>query len=282
MDGVKENTMGISIHGHRLSNLRFADDIDLIKGSRDEFQKNFQILNTAGKAAELLINGKKTKTMVFGQQQIGKELETEEGKVENVTDIEYLRSLITWDNDGTIEIKRRIGKATGVMAGFRNIWKSKNINLATKLEIIKTCVFSVLLYACETWTLKKDKDSLMAFKMRCCRRILHIWWQQKIANEVGRRTRRKQNIVQTVMKRKLNLFGHICRMDVGRVVKMVVFGMMEGTNRKGRPRREWLDDITEWCKKGIQEVAVITRDREAWKHLVEDVLDTNGQCAHGS
>jgi hypothetical protein len=59
--------------------------------------------------------------MVFGQQQIGQELETEEGKVENVNDFEYLGMgcLITWDNDCTVEIKRRIGKATGVMAGFR-------------------------------------------------------------------------------------------------------------------------------------------------------------------
>jgi hypothetical protein len=155
--------------------------------------------------------------------------------------------------------------------------------METKLEILKTCVFSLLLYTCETWTLKKkEKDLLMAFDMRCYRRILHIWWQQKINNEeVRRRTRRKQNIVQTVMNRKLNLFGHICRMDDGHTVK-TVFGMMEGTNRKGRPRREWLDDITEQCKKGIQEVAGITKDREAWKHLVEDVLDTNGQCAHGS
>jgi hypothetical protein len=121
MDGVTENTTGISIHGHRLSNLRFADNVDLIEGSRDELQNSFQILNTAGKAAGLLINGNKTKTVVFWQQQIGRELEAEEGKVENVTEFGYL---ITWDNDGTIQIKRRIGKATGVMAGFRNIWKS--------------------------------------------------------------------------------------------------------------------------------------------------------------
>jgi Domain of unknown function (DUF6451) len=61
------------------------------------------------------------------------------------------------------------------MAGFMNIWKSKNINVEIKLEILKSCVFSVLLYACETWTLnKKDKDLLMAFEMRCYRRILHI------------------------------------------------------------------------------------------------------------
>jgi Reverse transcriptase (RNA-dependent DNA polymerase) len=101
-----------------LSNLRFADDIDLIAGSRNELQKSFQILNTARKAAGLFINRKKTKTMVFEQQKIGKELETEEGKVENVTKFEYLGSLLTWDIDGTIEIKQRISKATGVMAGF--------------------------------------------------------------------------------------------------------------------------------------------------------------------
>ena len=70
------------------------------------------------------------------------------------------------------------------MAGFINIWKSKKINLATKLGILKTCVFNVLQYACETWTLKKkDKELLMAFEIRCYRRILHIRWLQKIANE---------------------------------------------------------------------------------------------------
>ena len=111
-------------------------------------QKNLKILNTAGKSARLLINRKKTKTMVFGQQQIGQELETEEGKVENVNDFEYLGCLITWDNDCTVEIKRRIGKATEVMAGFRNIWSSNCISSAPKLEMFKTCVFSVLLYAC--------------------------------------------------------------------------------------------------------------------------------------
>jgi hypothetical protein len=75
---------------------------------------------------------------------------------------------------------------------------------------------------------------------------------------------------------KGNSFGHTCRMDDGHMVKTVVFGMMEGTNRKGRPRREWLNDITEWCKKGIQEVAGIAKDWEAWKQLVEDVFGHHG------
>ncbi len=70
------------------------------------------------------------------------------------------------------------------MSEFKNIWKSKSISITNKRDIMVTCVISVVLYACETWTLKKkDKNKLMAFEMRCYRRILNVRWQQKITNE---------------------------------------------------------------------------------------------------
>ncbi len=129
----------------------------------------------------------------------------------------------------------------------------KHISTETKISIIRTCVMSVLLYACETWTLrKKDKDLLLAFEMKCYRRILHIHWHQKITNvEVRRRVGNTRNIVQHIMERKLSLFGHICRMEDKRLVKGVVFGIMGGWTRRGRPSREWLDDIKEWCQMDI-------------------------------
>jgi hypothetical protein len=278
MDSIKNSDSGISIHGYKLNNLKFADDIDLIENSRDSLEANLQTLNNAGKAAGLLINEKKTKTMVFGQEKIEKELELEGRQIENVKEFEYLGSLMTWDNDCTTEIKRRIGKATGAMASFKNIWNSRNISMETKIGIIRICIFSVLLYGCETWTLKKnDQDRLLAFEMRCYRRILHIRWQQKIRNEeVRRRAKTPRNIVQMVMKRKLNLFGHICRMGHGRLLKTVVFGMMDGPNRRGRPNREWLDDIRDWCKRSIHELHTIAQDRQAWILVEEAALDTNG------
>jgi len=91
---------------------------------------------------------------------------------------------------------------------------------------------------------KKDIDSLMAFEMKCYRRTLHIHWQQKITNiEIRQRLGIKKNVMQLIMERKLKLFWHIWRMDDNRLVKNVVFGIIDGLNRRGRPRREWMDDI---------------------------------------
>ena len=229
--------------------------------------------------SEGLPNIEKTMTMVFGQESIEEELEIGGRSIENVAEFVYLGSLLTWDNDCNKEIKRRIARATGAMAGFKTIWNSRYISTQTKISIIKTCVMSVLLYACETWTLrKKDKDSLLAFEMKCYRRILHIRWQQRITNlEVRRRVGNSSNIIQLIMERKLGLFGHICRMGDKRLVKSVVFGMMDGQTRRGRPSREWLDDIREYCQMDIYTLSRMAQDRTQWRDIVRRALDTNGR-----
>jgi len=92
-------------------------------------------------------------------------------ELENVTEFtefEYLSSLLSWDNDCGKEIRGRIAKALGAMAGFKKVWTSTEISVKTKFSILKTCIFSIILYASESWTLRKrDKDVLMAFEMRC-------------------------------------------------------------------------------------------------------------------
>ena len=106
---------------------------------------------------------------------------------------------------------------------------------------------SMLLYACETWTLRKRTDSLMAFEMKCCRPILHKHWLQKITNiETRQRLDIKRNVVHMIVERRLKLIGHIYRMDDNRLVKDVLFGLIDGQNRRGRLSREWMDDIKEW------------------------------------
>src|SRR6218665_1427616 len=97
-------------------------------------------------------------------------------------------------------------------------------------------VMSVAMYASETSILKeKDMDRLLAFKMKCYRRILRIRWEPKITNEeVCRRVLCRKNMVQQIMERKLNLFGLVCSMKDNRLVKEVMFGMMEGETKRGR------------------------------------------------
>ena len=279
MDPIRDNGTGVSVQGHLVNNLKFADHVDLLEEDRDKLQGNLERINEAGEAAGLHINTEKTMTMVFGQEDIKEGLKIKGRIIENITEFVYLGSLLTWDNDCNKEIKRRIARATGAMAGFKTIWKSKHISTETKISIFWTCVLSVLLYACETWTLRrKDRVSLLTFEMKCYRRILHIRWQQRITNvEVRRRVGNTKNIVQIIMERKLSLFGHICRMEDNRLVKGVVFGIIDGQTRRGRPSREWLDDIKEWCQMDIHNHSRMARDRAQWRGIVRRALDTNGR-----
>src|SRR6218665_2583025 len=106
-----------------------------------------------------------------------------------------------------------------LLAGFNNIWKSKQISHKTKLNILKTCVFSTALYAYEAWTLKKtNRDKVLAFEMYCYRRLLQINWTLKVTNG---EIRKRLNIKKAVMRRKLGLFGHVCRMKNNRKIKDV-------------------------------------------------------------
>jgi len=76
--------------------------------------------------------------------------------------------------------------------------------------------------------------------------------------------------------KKLNLFGHICRMQDDRLIKQAVFGIMDGKNKKGRPRRKWADDLVDWCSKDICTLYGLASDRRRWSRFVKYVVDTNG------
>jgi len=79
----------------------------------------------------------------------------------------------------------------------------------------------------------------------------------------------------------LRLFGHICRMNDSRKIKTLVFGMMDGSNKRGRPHREWSDDIEQRCGTTLQELSHAALDRQRWAAIVRMASDTNGHWAHG-
>jgi len=95
--------------------------------------------------------------------------------------------------------------------------------------------------------------------------------------EIRQRLDIKKDVTQLIMERKLKLFGHICRMDDNRLVKNLVFRIIDGLNRRGRPRREWMDDIKEWCRTDAQTLSIIAQDCSEWRLVVMETLDTNGR-----
>src|SRR6218665_2970028 len=148
------------------------------------------------------------------------------------------------------------------MSDFKNIWKSKSITgsmLQTKRGIVVTCVISVVLHACKTWKLKKKRENkLMAFEMRCYRRILNVRWQHKITTkEIRERMGSKRNIIQRNKERKLNLFGHIS-------VELKITDWRDGRENKKRKTKKGMaaDDVMEWCNEELYILKKKAQDRD--------------------
>jgi len=222
--------------------------VDLLAEDRKELGHSLELLNAEAKKFGLAINIKKTKTMIFGVKTSDPIVKVEGIQIENVESFTYLGSNFTFDLDGETEVKTRLARAYTALKSMDKIWKSSTIKLTTKMRVLNTTIFSTALYGCETWVYTAAiKRRILAFENKCYRKILRIRWTQKITNEeIFRRVDRSETILQKAMRRKLGLFGHIARMTDDRKLKTLVFGIMDGTNKKGRPHREWREDIEDW------------------------------------
>jgi len=164
MTALEEKETGVSVNGLRVNNLRFADDLYLLETNRiDTLQENLELCKGDAEKAGLKINIGNTKTMVFRKESLANKVEIDGMQIDNVNEFVYFGSLLTWDNECSKEIKRRLDKAMGAIAGFSTIWKIRHVSIQVKFKLLYVYVFSVLLYASETWTLNKlDKDRLLA------------------------------------------------------------------------------------------------------------------------
>ena len=249
MDHLKPSNCWTRLGKTLVNNLRFGDDIDLIDEDHKSLQEQLEKTRAAVEQAGLTVNVGKTKTMVFSDREIEQKIQIGSKNVKNVDKFECLGSLITWENNCSEEIRRRIGKAAGAMASLRHVWNGKKLTIQNKLRILTTCVFSVRLYASEIWTVKEtDKQKLLAFEMKCYQRILRISWKAMIRNEdTWKKIAREETIIDTIKKQRLRPFGHICRMNDNRLIKRTIFAKFDGKAGRGRSCREWLDDIKIWC-----------------------------------
>ena len=254
--------LGVMVQGKEIKDLRFADDIDQMSKSKDHLQEQVNELNRSGEEFGLFINIDKTKVMVMGEtSQV--DIQINGQKIECVDQFVYLGSLITKDNDCSKEVRRRIGVASGSFGALTEMWESGEVSINVKLMLLESCVMSTLMYACETWTLKKtDRDRLNAFEMECYRKILGVKWQDKVRNEdIRKKLGKMKPIAEKVVDRKMELFGHICRMSDDRLIKLVLFAKGEGKRKQGRPRKKWVDDIKERCGLTLQEARQLACDR---------------------
>ena len=216
---------GIKISGRNIHNLRYADGTTLMAESKEELKSPLMKVKEESEKTALKFNIQKTKIMVSSPITLW---QIDGETMETVTDFIFLGSKITADGDCSHEIKSYLLPGIKAMSNLDSILKSGDITLPIKVCLVKAMVFPVVMYGCESWTIKKAKHGRIdAFELWCWRRLLRVPWTARRSNQsILKKISPEYSLEVLMLKLKIQYFGHLMQ-RADSLEKILMLGKIE-------------------------------------------------------
>ena len=248
----------------------------MIAGNRDDLIELIEKVKSSSEKAGVYLNVKKTKVMSTRELY---SIIVDGGNIEVVERFVFLGALITSDGHIDMELRRRIAMGKCAMGSLRKIFKDRDLRLATKVKIVQTLIFPIILYCAETWTLKKkERANIDALEMWCWRNLLGVTYIDSKTNiEIFASIKPKRTLEAEIVKLALSYFGHVheCALTMVRadsIELQLMLERMDGQRRRGRPHITWLNNVKNYiANDNIMKILTEVRNRVIWRGTVMDV-----------